>query len=637
MTIPVTLTSRTYDPALGQFITTYTEVTATFQAAVATQSALPPSGNTLYDARITLDDNHLHCWNGSAWIDVGGSDVYDYVVNESIPGTVGTPALTFKESVANQAALPLIGNSLNDTRITNDTGHLYIWNGTTWVDQGDIIDFQWSAIEDKPSSSVADIDSAVSLKHTQGTDQGLDTGGANAVTAAQAKAGYSHSQVAHAPSNAVSLATVKADTDIDNVIDNTHAPHSDDQVIPDQLSDLSDDTTHRLVTDVEKSTWNGITDVALNVMLNAFRIAQIGSLTIFSMVKGFMDEYEDESGIDLGNSVNQNYNNISDFYTNVDFYTKLLLHLDNNVTDSEIIPKTVTNNGVTFSSSEKKFGTYSALFNGSATLTVPDSDDFAFDSGDFTIETWVRLNSIGPGIGICDQMQDGENFWSLALNLAGMTDIWFSTQVSGAVTVEIKASYTWLVDTWYHIALVRSGTGTNCFNFYVNGVALSTTLNNGSWAGSVHSGSGNLKIGQYIGTGYYLNGYLDEFRISNNARWTSDFTPSSSEYSISGNMILQSNAQVATIVPVESRVILFEEDVDSVTLNTDLKAYVSRDNGTTFSQVTLEDEGNYITGARILSGVVDISAQPSGSNMKYKIETLNTKKLNIHGTAVSWK
>jgi hypothetical protein len=74
-----------------------------------------------------------------------------------------------------------------------------------------------------------------------------------------------------------------------------------------------------------------------------------------------------------------------------------------------------------------------------------------------------------------------------------------------------------------------------------------------------------------------------------------------------------------------------------VTINTDLKAYVSRDNGTTYSQATLEDEGNYITGARILSGIVDISAQPSGSNMKYKIETLNTKKLKIHGTSVSWK
>lgn len=37
---------------------------------------------------------------------------------------------------------------------------------------------------------------------------------------------------------------------------NTSGTNTGDQVIPDQLSDLSDDATHRLVTDTEKSTWN---------------------------------------------------------------------------------------------------------------------------------------------------------------------------------------------------------------------------------------------------------------------------------------------------------------------------------------------------------------------------------------------
>jgi len=89
MTIQVTLTSRTYNPSLGQFITTYTTVTGTFRAAVATQSALPVGGNVLYDVRIALDNNHLYCWNGTAWVDVGVNDVYDYVVDESIPGPGG--------------------------------------------------------------------------------------------------------------------------------------------------------------------------------------------------------------------------------------------------------------------------------------------------------------------------------------------------------------------------------------------------------------------------------------------------------------------------------------------------------------------------------------------------------------------
>jgi hypothetical protein len=43
------------------------------------------------------------------------------------------------------------------------------------------------------------------------------------VTAAQAKAGYTHSGTSHAPSDAVSLATVKADSDIADAISNSHS------------------------------------------------------------------------------------------------------------------------------------------------------------------------------------------------------------------------------------------------------------------------------------------------------------------------------------------------------------------------------------------------------------------------------
>mgnify|MGYP001268888949 CR=1 FL=1 len=78
--------------------------------------------------------------------------------------------ITFKDGVANFAALPSSGNTINDARVINDTGHLYVWNGTSWVDQGDILDLEWSAINGKPSSSVVDIDSAVSLKHASGSD-----------------------------------------------------------------------------------------------------------------------------------------------------------------------------------------------------------------------------------------------------------------------------------------------------------------------------------------------------------------------------------------------------------------------------------------------------------------------------------
>jgi len=95
--------------------------------------------------------------------------------------------MVFRAGVANEAALPASGNVIGDARITNDTHHIYVWDGSAWQDQGDIIDLNWSAIQNKPTSTTSQIDDAVSKKHTQGTDQGLDTGGANATTAAEVK------------------------------------------------------------------------------------------------------------------------------------------------------------------------------------------------------------------------------------------------------------------------------------------------------------------------------------------------------------------------------------------------------------------------------------------------------------------
>jgi len=384
-----------------------------------------------------------------------------------------------------------------------------------------------------------------------------------------------------------------------------------------------------------------IKNVSLNIMLNAFRIAQIGSLTIFQMVKGFMDEYEDESGIDTINSTNEIYDAVNDYYKNwddtVDAETKLLLHLDNNVTDYELTPKTVTNNNVTFSTTNK-FGTHSASFNGSTSvLSVPDSEDFNFGSGDFTMEAWVNIPS-NTGSGqrvIIGHLTDASNWMGISyIDQAGYYVFYAIMAIQGVYTVELIGTITPTLNTWNHVAFIRNG---NTWTLYVNGVADGSTTES-NVAGNF---TGDFCVGaRTAGGSLPFNGLIDEIRISKGiARWTSNFTPPSSPYPISlvDNMTLLSNAQVAESAPTEARIVMFEEDVDSITLNTDLKAYVSRDDGTTFSQVTLEDEGNYITGARILSGVVDISAQPSGTNIKYKVETLNDKKLNIHGTAVSWK
>jgi len=98
-----------------------------------------------------------------------------------------------------------------------------------------------------------------------------------------------------------------------------------------------------------------------------------------------------------------------------------------------------------------------------------------------------------------------------------------------------------------------------------------------------------------------------------------------------------STAFTSTSVATSSRIVVFEEDIDTPTLNTDIIASVSRDGGTTFTNATLSDSG-YVTGSsgqRILTGQADISGQPSGQSMRWKLALANNK-VKIHGVSLQW-
>ncbi len=106
---------------------------------------------------------------------------------------------------------------------------------------------------------------------------------------------------------------------------------------------------------------------------------------------------------------------------------------------------------------------------------------------------------------------------------------------------------------------------------------------------------------------------------------------------IAASSTIISNAFAATSVPTTSRIVVFEENVDTPTLNTDIIASVSRDGGTTFTNATLADSG-YVTGSsgqRILTGQVTISGQPSGQSMRWKLALANNL-VKIHGVSLSW-
>ena len=89
-------------------------------------------------------------------------------------------------------------------------------------------------------------------------------------------------------------------------------------------------------------------------------------------------------------------------------------------------------------------------------------------------------------------------------------------------------------------------------------------------------------------------------------------------------------------------VILMENGVGTATLNTDIKGFISRDSGANFTQGTLVDEGSYGTSTKRIVAFhdLDISSQPSGTSVCYKITTHNqsgSKETRIHAASHGWK
>ena len=102
---------------------------------------------------------------------------------------------------------------------------------------------------------------------------------------------------------------------------------------------------------------------------------------------------------------------------------------------------------------------------------------------------------------------------------------------------------------------------------------------------------------------------------------------------IPDNVTLISNATTALAQPSNAFIVVWQEDVDAITLNTDLKAWASRD-GTNYYQATLSEVASLSTG-RVLTGTATFGAE-AGTSMKWKIETLNTKEQRIHGVGLQW-
>lgn len=87
----------------------------------------------------------------------------------------------------------------------------------------------------------------------------------------------------------------------------------------------------------------------------------------------------------------------------------------------------------------------------------------------------------------------------------------------------------------------------------------------------------------------------------------------------------------------EARLVLLHQPIDATTLDTDLIAEASRDDGGTWSAGSLVHEGAFDATTNILACTIDLSAQPASTAMRWRVRTLNTKSQRLHGVWMQWR
>jgi hypothetical protein len=255
---------------------------------------------------------------------------------------------------------------------------------------------------------------------------------------------------------------------------------------------------------------------------------------------------------DLITNTKTDANNVATIHTvqnTIDASTMLLLHLENNVTDSSTnhtTGHTVTNTNVTFSDVYKKFGTWGAVFNGTnAQLSITDDAHFDFSGGIFTIDFWI--SSAGEGT-LYYQQTDANNYIRIYTNVTGPAlmrrlncalQVVIASSVVVSISVDIGSFVTTGPDYYRHIAFVENG---DSWYAFVDG-SLSNSATDTDRAANY---TGSVYIGSNAGTDY-LAANIDEFRVSNSARWTSAFTPPVAAY----GPTYDSTTYIGSIMPLD--------------------------------------------------------------------------------------
>jgi hypothetical protein len=199
--------------------------------------------------------------------------------------------------------------------------------------------------------------------------------------------------------------------------------------------------------------------------------------------------------------------------------TSLLLNFTNGgVFDGATKNNLVTVGDAKVSTTQSKFAPTSVFFDGTGDhLSMPDSNELEFGSGDFTIEGWIYISSYVTSSAILAKGADTSAPYLIFIGASNEIAFYSSSNGSAWNVADLRFATNPATNTWHYIAVTRSG---NTYRTFFNGVqANSVTV-----SGALFNNTSNLFVGKYASTSF--NGYMQDIRLTKGvARYTAAFTP----------------------------------------------------------------------------------------------------------------
>lgn len=317
--------------------------------------------------------------------------------------------------------------------------------------------------------------------------------------------------------------------------------------------------------------------------------------------KGNTTVYEyDKNNRLVKTGILEDIQNVRTWDTQADFESGIGENIDTGTNPGSVIlspEHSITFHGdAQLDTAQKEFGTSSLLCDGTGDkLTIAGHSNFEFGTGDWTIDFWLRFNSVASAV-----LYDADPALGMYLQ-------WYSNKIYVGIVGDFYAfAWTPSANTWYHFAAIRNG---NDLKVLIDGAQIGVTkdITGKNITGMIDP----ISIGGWENaSSECLNGHIDEFRISKGiARWTSDFTPSNSEYSTDSY----------------TKLLLHLNGEDGATSTEDSSIKYSPSGSLTLNH----DTGNAETFGRL-----DITAaEPEGTEIKARIKVTNTLE-DLEGT--SW-